>query len=113
MEKNQERFHYTYSAQQQEEIKNIRKKYMAPEEDKMEQLRRLHSIPTQKAQSASIFKFPFAFKFKLVLKAAYPLANKKVTANIETITNILLFFSSFLLNLPCLLRILVTSLSLT
>ena len=34
-------FNYTYSAKQQEEIKNIRKKYVAPEEDKMEQLRRL------------------------------------------------------------------------
>lgn len=54
MEKNQERFHYTYSAQQQEEIKNIRKKYMAPEEDKMEQLRRLHHSATQKAQAWAI-----------------------------------------------------------
>ena len=54
MEKNQETFHYTYSAQQQEEIKNIRKKYMAPEEDKMEQLRRLHHSATQKAQAWAI-----------------------------------------------------------
>lgn len=50
MEKNQETFTYTYSAQQQEEIKNIRKKYMAPEEDKMERLRKLHHSATQKAQ---------------------------------------------------------------
>lgn len=36
-------FNYTYSASQQEEIKKIREKYSAPEEqeDKMEQLRRL------------------------------------------------------------------------
>lgn len=52
MEKNQEKetFTYTYSAQQQEEIKNIRKKYLAPEEDRMEQLRRLHHSATRKAQ---------------------------------------------------------------
>lgn len=47
-------FEYTYSAQQQQEIEAIRKKYLPKEEDKMEQLRRLHSIPTQKAQAASI-----------------------------------------------------------
>ena len=47
-------FEYTYSAQQQQEIEAIRKKYLPKEEDKMEQLRRLHSISTQKAQAASI-----------------------------------------------------------
>ena len=47
-------FEYTYSAERQQEIEAIRKKYLPPEEDKMEQLRRLHSIPTQKAQSSSI-----------------------------------------------------------
>ena len=51
MEKNQETFTYTYSAQQQEEIKNIRKKYMPPEEDKMERLRKLHHSATRKAQA--------------------------------------------------------------
>ena len=51
MEKNQETFTYTYSAQQQEEIKNIRKKYLPPEEDKMERLRKLHHSATQKAQT--------------------------------------------------------------
>ena len=50
MEKHQETFSYTYSAQQQEEIKNIRNKYLPPEEDKMERLRRLHHSATQKAQ---------------------------------------------------------------
>ena len=54
MEKNQETFTYTYSAQQQEEIKNIRKKYLAPEEDKMERLRKLHDSATQKAQVWSL-----------------------------------------------------------
>ena len=47
-------FEYTYCAKHREEIEAIRKKYLPPEEDKMEQLRRLHSIPTQKAQAASI-----------------------------------------------------------
>ena len=51
MERNQETFSYTYSAQQQEEIKNIRKKYLPPEEDKMERLRKLHHSATQKAQA--------------------------------------------------------------
>ena len=53
MENNQS-FEYTYSAAQQQEIEAIRKKYLPKEEDKMERLRRLHAIPTQKAQSASI-----------------------------------------------------------
>ena len=47
-------FEYTYSAQRQQEVEAIRQKYLPKEEDKMEQLRKLHSIPTQKAQSASI-----------------------------------------------------------
>lgn len=40
-------FSYTYSAGQQEEIKNIRQKYMPKEEDKMEQLRRLDKSVTK------------------------------------------------------------------
>ena len=47
-------FEYTYSAQRQQEVEEIRKKYLPKEEDKMEKLRKLHSIPTQKAQAASI-----------------------------------------------------------
>ena len=47
-------FEYTYSAQQQQEVKAIRKAYLPKEENKIERLRRLHGIPTQKAQSASI-----------------------------------------------------------
>ena len=53
MEKN-EGFSFTYSAEQQKEVEAIRKKYLPKEEDKMEQLRRLHQIPTQKATSVSI-----------------------------------------------------------
>ena len=47
-------FEYTYSAQRQQEVEEIRNAYLPKEEDKMEQLRKLHSIPTRKAQSASI-----------------------------------------------------------
>ena len=51
---NNQPFHYTYSAEQQEEIQAIRKKYLPPEEDKMEQLRKLHRSASQKAQAWSI-----------------------------------------------------------
>ena len=47
-------FEYTYSAQRQQEVEEIRKKYLPKEEDKMEQLRKLHGVPTQKAQVASL-----------------------------------------------------------
>ena len=47
-------FEYTYSAQRQQEVEEIRKKYLPKEEDKMEKLRKLHSIPTQKAQTAAL-----------------------------------------------------------
>ena len=47
-------FEYTYSAQQQQEIERIRKKYLPKEESKMDQLRKLHGVPTQKAQSVSL-----------------------------------------------------------
>ena len=51
---NNEGFHFTYSAAQQQEVADIRKKYLPRQEDKMEQLRKLHAIPTQKAQAASL-----------------------------------------------------------
>ena len=54
MEGKNETFNYTYSAKQQEEIKNIRKKYAAPEDNKMEQLRKLDRQVTQKAQAWAI-----------------------------------------------------------
>ena len=53
MENNQS-FEFTYSAERQQEVEAIRKMYLPKEEDKMKRLRRLHSIPTQKAQAASI-----------------------------------------------------------
>ena len=51
---NKDGFSYTYSAAQQQEIENIRKKYLPKEEDKMEQLRRLHYSATRKAKSSAI-----------------------------------------------------------
>jgi len=51
---NKEGFHFTYSAAQQQEIENIRKKYLPRAEDKMEQLRKLHNSATQKAQTSAI-----------------------------------------------------------
>lgn len=49
-------FEYTYSAQEQEEIKKIREKYLPPEEreTKMELLRRLDAGVNQKATAWSL-----------------------------------------------------------
>ena len=49
MEEKHETFTYTYSAAQQEEVKRIREKYapLSPEEDKMEQLRKLDKSVTK------------------------------------------------------------------
>ena len=51
---NKDGFSFTYSAAQQQEIENIRKKYLPKEEDKMEQLRALHNSASKKAQSWAI-----------------------------------------------------------
>lgn len=50
----QEAFEYTYSAKQQEEIEEIRKKYMPPEEDKMALIRKLDRDVGKKATMAAI-----------------------------------------------------------
>lgn len=47
-------FEYTYSAHRQQEVEEIRKAYLPKEEDKLAELHRLHAIPTQKAQAASL-----------------------------------------------------------
>ena len=47
-------FEYTYSARQQQEVEAIRRAYLPKEEDKLDRLRRLHAVPTQKAQAASL-----------------------------------------------------------
>lgn len=52
MENNE--FYYKYSAKEQEEVKQIRKKYESGEEDKMEQLRRLDAGVTNKATSYAL-----------------------------------------------------------
>lgn len=54
MENKNQSFQYTYSAKQQEEIKNIRQKYMLKEEDKMEQIRRLDESVTRPGTIAAI-----------------------------------------------------------
>ena len=53
----QNRFSYTYSAKEQEEIKKLREKYVSPvreEEDKMARLRRLDASVTKTAQAVAI-----------------------------------------------------------
>lgn len=54
MENGKEGFHYSYSAEEQKEIKNIRQKYMPKEVDKMEQLRKLDQSATRKGMVASM-----------------------------------------------------------
>ena len=54
MENNNERFEYTYSARQQEEIVRIRNKYMPKEDDKMAQLKRLDEEVTRPGTMAGI-----------------------------------------------------------
>ncbi|MDD6142812.1 MAG: hypothetical protein PUD16_04900 [bacterium] len=49
-----ETFSYTYSAKQQAEIQEIRKKYLPKEEDKLTQLRKLDEQPVRKACSVSL-----------------------------------------------------------
>lgn len=54
MDNRENAFQYTYSAKEQSEVESIRRKYLAPEEDKMAQLRRLDNSVTQKAQAWAI-----------------------------------------------------------
>ena len=51
---NKEGFSFTYSAEQQKEIEAIRKKYLPKEADRIQQLRKLHAVPTQKARAWAI-----------------------------------------------------------
>ena len=50
----EEGFSFTYSANEQEEIKKIRQKYQPQEEDKMARLRRLDGEVTRKATVAAL-----------------------------------------------------------
>ncbi len=49
-----ENFEYTYSAEQQEEVESIRKKYLPQQEDKMETLRRLDRAAERPGTIAAI-----------------------------------------------------------
>lgn len=49
-----ETFKMTYSAQQQQEVENIRRKYLPPEASKLDQLRALDGAVTRKATACSI-----------------------------------------------------------
>lgn len=51
---NNDAFKMTYSAQQQEEIDRIRKKYVPQEQDKMQQLRTLDASTEKKAMGIAI-----------------------------------------------------------
>ena len=51
---NREGFSYTYSAEEQQELKRIREQYLRKEENKMEQLRSLDSKATGKATMIAI-----------------------------------------------------------
>lgn len=54
MDEQNESFSYTYSAKQQEEVKRIRQKYIPPEADKLEQLRRLDESATRPGRVAAL-----------------------------------------------------------
>ncbi len=54
MEQEHETYKFTYSAKQQEEIKQILQKYVPKEENKMEQLRRLDKAATDKGLICSL-----------------------------------------------------------
>lgn len=49
-----EGFRLRYSAKEQEELKRIRQKYMPPEEDKMQKIRKMDAHVTNKATMISI-----------------------------------------------------------
>ena len=54
MDNREKSFQYTYSAKEQAEVEAIRKKYLPPEENKLDQLRRLDRSVSQKAQAWAI-----------------------------------------------------------
>lgn len=54
MEEKKETFTYSYSSSRQAEIKRIREKYLPPEEDKMEQLRRLDKSASRPGAVAAL-----------------------------------------------------------
>ena len=53
-QKNRDSFQYTYSAREQAELRAIRQKYLPPEENKIDRLRRLDARVTNRATIASL-----------------------------------------------------------
>lgn len=53
-QKNRDGFQYTYSAREQAELRAIRQKYLPPEENKIDRLRRLDARVTGRATIASL-----------------------------------------------------------
>ena len=83
---NKEGFNFTYSAAQQQEVEDIRKKYLPKEEDKMEQLRKLHAIPTQKAQAASL---AIGIIGALIMGTGMSLAMTEIGAALESLAMVI------------------------
>ena len=54
MDNNENKFQYTYSVKEQEELKKIREKYTSKEETKLDRLRRLDKSASSKAQVVAI-----------------------------------------------------------
>ena len=54
MEQKNETFHYTYSAEQQQELRRIRQKYLPPEEDKIALLKKLDRSVSAKGTAAAL-----------------------------------------------------------
>ena len=54
MDNNENKFQYTYSVKEQEELRRIREKYTAKEETKLDRLRRLDKSASNKAQGVAI-----------------------------------------------------------
>ena len=72
-----EKFRYTYSAEEQEELKKIREKYTHREESKIERLRRLDKGVTAKAQ---IYAITFGVIGILILGFGMSLAMSDLSA---------------------------------
>ena len=75
-------FQYTYSAGNQEEIKQIRSKYLPREENKLERLRELDAGVTQKA---TMYSLVVGIIGMAVLAMAYPLYNCTIKKERERI----------------------------
>ena len=82
-----ESFNYTYSAEQQQEIETIRKKYMPANEDKMEQLRKMDRNVSNKATMLSIIVGVIG---TLIMGAGMSLAMTNIGVSMGMSTNVAL-----------------------